>query len=224
MRQVDFLNTYKNSKTTSRKNLERRSIGNRITASYRGQDFFDGDRNNGYGGLVYDGRWNAFASELISNYNLNSESKILQINSEKGYLLFELNKINPKLKLYGIETSEYALENSLSKDEINYSYGDSNKLPYENKSMTLIISLGNVYCLNLKDAIAHLRELERVKSHYSFISLATYESFEDYRLFKDWSLLGNLLLKRDEWIEVLNHANYTGDFQFIDANYLGLSS
>jgi len=224
MREVNILNSYRSAKSINRQNVVQRKIENKILASYRDKEFFDGDRNNGYGGLVYDGRWNAFASELIKNYNLNSESKILQINSEKGYLLFELNKINPELKLYGIENSVYALENSLSKDKINYSYWENNKLPYENKSMTLIISLGNVYCLNLQDAITHLRELERVKSHNCFISLATYETLEDYHLFKDWSLLGTLLLKRDEWIEVLNHANYTGDFQFIDANYLGLGS
>ena len=34
-----------------------RTIKNRIISGYRDKNFFDGDRNFGYGGFNYDGRW-----------------------------------------------------------------------------------------------------------------------------------------------------------------------
>jgi len=33
-----------------------RTIENRIIATYRGEEYYDGDRNNGYGGFRYVGR------------------------------------------------------------------------------------------------------------------------------------------------------------------------
>ena len=34
-----------------------RTIKNRIIASYRDKNLYDGSRDNGYGGYKYDGRW-----------------------------------------------------------------------------------------------------------------------------------------------------------------------
>jgi hypothetical protein len=46
-----------------------RTIHNRIyAASYRDREFYDGDRANGYGGMVNDGRWGPIAERLIAEY------------------------------------------------------------------------------------------------------------------------------------------------------------
>ena len=42
-----------------------RTIKHRIIASYRDDRFFEGDRNCGYGGFKYDGRWIKVASKII---------------------------------------------------------------------------------------------------------------------------------------------------------------
>ena len=34
-----------------------RTIKNKIIASYRDERYYDGERDNGYGGYKYDGRW-----------------------------------------------------------------------------------------------------------------------------------------------------------------------
>ena len=46
-------------------------LENRIIASYRDAEFYDGDRNNGYGGYIDDGRWNHIAKNMIYRYKLN---------------------------------------------------------------------------------------------------------------------------------------------------------
>ena len=64
-----------------------RTIKNRIIASERDHDFFDGERNNGYGGFKYDGRWEKIAHKIYKEYKLNEKSSLLQLNSEKGFLI-----------------------------------------------------------------------------------------------------------------------------------------
>ena len=46
------------------KNL--RTIKHRIIASKRDFNFFDGNRNYGYGGFKYDGRWAPIAKKIIN--------------------------------------------------------------------------------------------------------------------------------------------------------------
>ena len=74
-------------------------------------DYWDGARNTGYGGYKNDGRWKKIAKKLIDTYDLNSKGSILDIGCGKGYLLSELNKINPQLKISGVDISQYALLN-----------------------------------------------------------------------------------------------------------------
>jgi hypothetical protein len=72
------------------------------------------------------------------------------------------------------------------------------------------------------DAISCLKEIQRVSKGKRVIALAAYETEEDKRLFEWWTLLGTTLLKKDEWVEVLNHVGYTGDYKFTTAQSLNL--
>ena len=50
---------------------------NRQNALKFGVEYFDGSREEGYGGYVYDGRWIPVAKKLIDKYYLISGSKFL---------------------------------------------------------------------------------------------------------------------------------------------------
>ena len=63
----------------------------------------------------------------------------------------------------------------------------------------------------------------RVSKGKSFITLATYKTEEEFFLFRDWTLLGVLMFKREEWIEILRHVNYRGFYYFTDSNSLNLT-
>jgi len=184
-----------------------RTIHHRILASYRGYDFFDGERDYGYGGLKYDESMKPLADAIIREYE---PIKVLQINCEKGYLLQELERLG--VKVSGVEPSSYA--------RAHCAIPSSRNLPTE-EVFDLVIALGVVYTLNLTDAIQCLKKIDQL-GHRSFITLATYETDEDYKLMRQWSLLGTTLLKRGEWIEVMKHAGYASDYQFIDAKALRL--
>ena len=199
-----------------------RQINHRIIASKRGKEFFDGDRNFGYGGYKYDGRWKSLASKLCKEY-LNQNSNFLQINCEKGFLLNDIKTIRKDINIYGTETSNYAIENSMSSVKKNISKQLPYDLTFNDNYFEFVIALGVVYTQTLDNAIKVLKEIVRVSKGKSFITLATYKTEEEFFLFRDWTLLGVLMFKREEWIEILRHVNYRGFYYFTDSNSLNLT-
>ena len=127
------------------------------------------------------------------------------------------------MKIHGLETSDYAVKNSME-DIRKYISKTKNyiNLEYEDNKFDFILALGVVYTLNLSDAIQCLKEIQRVSKGKSFVTLASYETTQDYWLFRQWTLLGTTILLKNDWIEVLNHANYTGDYYFTNAKSLSL--
>ena len=61
------------------------------------KDYFDGDRNTGYGGYYYDGRWVKIAKKLIDIFDLKRGSKFLDVGCAKGFLLYDLHKENKEI-------------------------------------------------------------------------------------------------------------------------------
>ena len=67
MREFDLLDIYPNlKKRYFSKNF--RTIKNRIISSYKGKEFYDGKRSNGYGGYKNDGRWSLIAKKIFKIY------------------------------------------------------------------------------------------------------------------------------------------------------------
>ena len=171
MREFDILTGYPSPEKPRLVGRNLRSIRNRIIASYRDRDFFDGDRSNGYGGFLYDGRWKKIANTIVEEYQLQEGSKVLQIGCEKGFLLSDLLEINQKFNVVGLENSKYALNSSLENIRPFIRYGDYKKLEFESNYFDFVIAIAPVYTLNLAGAIALLKEIQRVSKRNSFITL-----------------------------------------------------
>ena len=199
-----------------------RKIDHRLIAVERDENFFDGDRNFGYGGFNYDGRWLPIADRIVKHYGLKDSSRVLHLNCEKGFLLNDLKQVKPTLQIFGTENSDYAIEHAMDDVKTRIKKVSSIELPFPDNFFNLVIGLSYVYTYSLADAVKALKEINRVGTGNSFITLATYETESEYFLFKDWTLLGTLLLKKKEWISVMEHAGYEGDYSFIGANSLNL--
>jgi len=222
MRKFNLLNVKKNKNTKRFVGKNLRTIHNRINSTYRDYRLYDENRNNGYGGYNYDGRWIPIAKKICQVYKLNNQSKFLQLACEKGFLINDLKIIKPKMSIIGYELSHYAIKNSMKDTKKFIKKGSYEQLKsYKKKYFNFTLAVGVVYSLNLTDAIKCIKEIDRV-SKKSFINLATYKNKKDYWLFKQWSLLGTTVLLEKEWIEVLKHVKYTGDYDFVDAKNLNL--
>ncbi|OGX07449.1 MAG: hypothetical protein A2Z88_04630 [Omnitrophica WOR_2 bacterium GWA2_47_8] len=199
-----------------------RTIKNKIVASYRDVGYYDGERNNGYGGFKYDGRWKKIAETMCEDYGINEKTALLQIGPEKGFLLHDFREKFPTMKLKGYEMSKYAAETSMPLVKNDITVGRYHTFPYKNQEFDFVIAIGVIYTLTLADAISCLKEIQRVGKGKSFITLGSFFDKESEKLFKSWSVLGSTILHVNDWVEVLKEAGYTGDYTFVNSKTLNL--
>ena len=175
-------------------------------------DFFDGPRSSGYGGSWRGFYWVETAKFIQEIY---FPGRVIQFGCEKGFLLAELHDLG--IEVVGVDSSSYARSHAAPGVKILPG------LPTEQLAnpFHLALALGLVYTSNLGDAMSCIRMVERV-AHKAFITLMSAETQEEERLLRKWTLLGTTILNKTDWVEVLKHCGYTGDYWFITADYLKL--
>jgi len=213
---------YFKKKINRKKITKTRNIRNKFLAWKLDKNYYDGYRQNGYGGFKYDARWKRLLPKLIKKYKLTKKSKVLEIGCKKGFLLLDLNKLLPGIKSQGIENHEYPLKKANKKIKKKLYFKDYYNLKnYKKREFDLVIAFNSIYMQNLGDTIKTISEIKRI-SKKSYISLASYEKKKDRDKFLDWTLLGTTILKKSEWKEIFKFIGYNGDYYFSDANKLGL--
>jgi SAM-dependent methyltransferase len=220
MREFDIDYPHSKSKRVIKENS--RSIKNKIIAWSLGEEYYDGQRENGYGGFYYDGRWATIMPRIIKEYKLNHNSTVLDFGCKKGFFLHDLKQALPGIRVNGIENHPYPIEKameSVKKDLILCPY---EKLPFEDNSFDFVIAFASIYMLNFSGVLSALREIQRVCKESSYVTLGAYKTKEEKELFLEWTLLGTTILHEDEWLEVFQEIGYTGDYFFTSAKSLHL--
>ena len=220
MREFDI--GYPHSKSKRVIKEDSRSIKNKIIAWNLGEEYYDGRRENGYGGFYYDGRWATIMPSIIKEYGLNQSSSVLDVGCKKGFFLHDLKQALPGIKIKGVENHPYPLEQAMEavkKDLILCPY---EKLPFEDNSFDFVIAFASIYMLNFSGVLSALREIQRVCKGASYVTLGAYQTKEEKELFLEWTLLGTTILHENEWLEVFQETGYTGDYFFTSAKSLHL--
>jgi ubiquinone/menaquinone biosynthesis C-methylase UbiE len=178
-------------------------------------DYFDGDRKYGYGGFNYNPRfWSDVVLDFINEYKLTEKSSILDIGCAKGFMLVDFKKVLPGITISGLDISKYAIS-SAHPDVKNYVIeGSAIKLPYEDKTFDLVISINTLHNLKRNEIKKSLEEINRVTKKYSFIMVDGYESESQREMMDKWVLTAETVLSYDEWIEFFNESKYLGDYDF----------
>ncbi len=178
-------------------------------------DYWDGDRRYGYGGYKYDGRWEPIAKDLIEEYNLSNDSKILDVGCGKAFLLYELKKLLPKIKIKGFDISKYGL--SEAKDEVKdelFIHKAQDIYPFDDDEFDLVISLGTLHNLKIYELKKALLVIERVGKN-KFIMVEAYRNEEELFNLQCWALTCESFFRPDEWTWLYEEYGYTGDYEFI---------
>ena len=119
-------------------------------------DYWDGDRRINYGGYKYiKDRWENVIKSFISYYKLPADAKILDIGCGKGFLLYDFLKLSPQVDIYGIDISEYAINNAKAEIKEKIVLGNATELPWPDKFFDLVISINtfhNLYAFELEKA------------------------------------------------------------------------
>ena len=213
----NFINSIHNS--TKRKYLDR-MLNDKIKcmkiAKKYGYDYWDGYRSYGYGGYKYiPGRWTPVAKKIIKTYKLDNNSKILDVGCGKGFLLYEIKKILPKIKVTGIDISNYGIKNS--KKEIKkylFKKDIRTSLRYKSNQFDLVFSINTLHNLEIDSLIQAIKEIQRVgKKHY--ICAESYKNEKELFNLQCWALTCESFFSMREWIWLLKDSGYTGDYEFI---------
>ena len=179
-------------------------------------DYWDGDRRINYGGYRYlPGRWEKVAEALVHHYDLPDNPKILDVGCGKGFLLFDFLKVRPDAQIYGIDISEYAIENSKEEIRDRLEIGNATDLPWPDDYFDLVISLNtfhNLYNYELADA---LREFERVGKEHKYLCVESYRNESEKVNLLYWQVTCEAFCTPKEWEWWFEYAEYSGDHSFI---------
>ena len=182
----------------------------RISRQY-GKEYYDGDRAYGYGGYKYDGRWKVVAEAIVERYGLKKGDKVLDIGCAKGFLVKDLLSIG--IDAYGIDVSEYALENCEPEAKGRLQIASADTIPFADKSFAFTISTNTLHNLERDRCIVALKEMERLApSGKGFVQVDSYRTPHDKELFLNWVLTAKTHYYPKGWIELFKEANYTGDY------------
>jgi SAM-dependent methyltransferase len=179
-------------------------------------DYWDGDRRFGYGGYKYmPGRWKPVARALIDTYGLRAGSRVLDVGCGKGFLLYEMQLIEPGLELVGFEVSRHGLA-SVHPDcrATFFRYRAQDAYPFGDESFDLVISLGALHNLRVFELRTALAEIERVGKQ-GYVMLESYRNEQELFNLQCWALTCESFFDTGEWIWLYNHFGYTGDYEFI---------
>jgi SAM-dependent methyltransferase len=206
-------------KLTKRNYLER-MINKKVICMKKARkfefDFWDGKRKFGYGGYKYiPGRWEGVAQKMIKKYKLNNKSKVLDVGCGKGYLLFEMKKILPDLKVYGFDISKHAIKNAKKEVKKNLFVHDGKKtFTYKKKYFDFTFTLACLHNFKANDLEKSIKEIERV-SKKSYIMVEGYRNEQELFNLQCWALTAETFFDDDEWKWMFKKCKYNGDFEFI---------
>jgi acetolactate synthase-1/2/3 large subunit len=181
--------------------------------------YFDGNRQEGYGGYSYDKKyWHKVAEDIVTHYGLKSGDRVLEIGCAKGFLLHDLVQVLPGLRIKGIDISEYAVSNALSDVQEDIMVADAASLPFEDESFDLVIAINTLSELPVEACKNAMQEINRVsKGNKSFITLNSWRNKREREQLMRWNLTALSNFSIPQWTSIMSEVGYKGDFYWFFA-------
>ena len=206
---LNLLNTFEVIKRDIKARTINKEINRKLALKFD-KEYFDGTRDQGYGGYKYDGRWINVAQKLIKIFDLENNSNFIDIGCAKGFLMYDLFNINNKINIYGIDISNYAKINAPSEIRDNIEVKNCIPLNFKDNFFDCVVSINTIHNLNLTDCKKAISEIQRVSNGRAFIQVDAYRNDHELNIFKDWMLTAKTYLKPEEWLDLFNDVGYSG--------------
>lgn len=212
-KEIDLLKNYPKAKRDLTKRLESKTEEVRSVARKFDREFFDGERKFGYGGFSYNSKyWSEVVKDFSDYYNLGNDSKVLDVGCAKGFMLYDFFRLNPNLDLYGVDISEYAIENSVTEINHKLQVANATNLPYEDNFFDLVIAINTIHNLDKAECATALKEISRVSKKNAFLTVDAYRNNEEKKRMYAWNLTAKTIMSVEEWVKFFDQNNYDGDY------------
>jgi ubiquinone/menaquinone biosynthesis C-methylase UbiE len=180
-----------------------------------GHEYFDGDREYGYGGYYYDPKyWTRSVRHIAEHYGLHSDASILDVGCAKGFMLKDFATLLPAAHLRGIDLSDYAITHC---DPMVSDYvvrGCATNLPFPDNSFDLVVSINTIHNLERGGCIRALEEIQRVSKRDACVVVDAWRTEEEREAMLAWVLTAKTMLHANDWLELFDEAGYNGDYSF----------
>jgi SAM-dependent methyltransferase len=211
MAEINLLARYPKAKRNIKARMAHKEENRRIALRF-GKEYFDGTREQGYGGYRYDGRWIPIAEDIVRHFRLKAGDRVLDVGCGKGFLVKDLMKVCPGLEAFGIDISEYAVRNCEPEVVGRLQVGNATSLPFPDESFDAVLAINTVHNLDRAGCIQALREIERLAPGRGYVQVDAYRSPEERQIFEDWMLTARTYAMPGDWEKILREAGYTGDY------------
>jgi ubiquinone/menaquinone biosynthesis C-methylase UbiE len=211
--EIDLLAKYPKVKRDLTARLEAKSDEARAIGRRFDIDYFDGDRNHGYGGFTYQERfWKPVVPDLVAHFDLTKDSKVLDVGCAKGFFLHDLQNAIPGIEIHGVDISAYAIENAIDTVSGKVKIGDARNLEFPDNYFDFVMSINTIHNLDLDDCAKALKEIQRVSGGRAFITVDAYRNESEKKRMEAWNLTALTMMSVDEWKEFFKEVGYDGDY------------
>lgn len=211
--EIDLLVDYPRTKRNVDERGQSKSEEDRSIARRFGKEFFDGERQHGYGGFSYQPRfWQPVVPTLQRHFGLDGASSVLDVGCAKGFMMHDLAELIPGITVKGIDVSAYAVENAIEDMRPHVQVANATDLPFDDDSFDVVISINTIHNLGRNDCARALREIERVSKGGAFITVDAYRNAEERERMLAWNLTARTIMHVDEWKAFFAENSYTGDY------------
>ena len=217
MQEINFLEKYQ--KSTRRDYIARVVNHDKAMCAEKakewGYDYWDGDRQYGYGGYHYDGRWKAIAEDIAKHYQLKPGDKILDIGCGKGFLLYEFTQAVPGIEVAGIDISHYSIEHAKPEIKDRLKVANCTSLPFPDQSFDFVYSINTFHNLKIDELERAVREMQRVGKHAKWCNVESYRNEKEKANLLYWQLTCESFHRPEGWQWLFKQWGYDGDYGFI---------
>jgi len=177
-----------------------------------GREYFDGDRTQGYGGYRYDGRWVPIAARVGEHFRLEPGDTVLDVGCAKGFLLHDLRALIPRLRVIGVDISEYALTHAMADLRGRVIRATADSLPLGDASVDVVLAINVIHNLPRQRCITALREVQRVARRGAYVQVDSWLTSEQRDNLQRWVLTAETYDSPAGWRQMFQEAGYNGDY------------